>query len=602
MSSRWSVPVQVRVTMLALSVLSSAACAGTPAPAAKTPPPAPVAQPTAAPGVPAGPAVELLPAAAARGYLLASISIGSIDRPVENGTRLVNQAVPLPMDAKGVRDMLISQAGLPADISANLDFAGPSAAVFIAVGDKGESGTVLAVPARGPAEAQRVIAALGKPIMTRGPVTLVRSEANGSGWLTRVGNVVVLSDELEALSRGAQLALEARHPGADDVTAVIYPDAIARAHGTDVKTGIARLLEEARASQTPQGGAAVDEQAYESVAKMMGLAGDASSIELGLLPDPAKGLVLRARFLAREGTQLATIAHDVRPFELDAGVTGGPGTRFLVGSSSLGPFWQDVFQTYRARIAADKQKGATVALAYFDAMLASMAGQQTGVVWLGKEEPYFAGLFTSPLRDAAASAKVASALAAMDTPAAGALLRAQLGKTDLFDWTAKREAVGKVKTLHYRVKLKKTGAPERETLERVMGTSFDVYWAVARDRIVVAVGKDAKARLGAVASGKAAEQVSGALAAAQTAAKGRDAFFYFDLAPVLALAGTLGQDPRATAFARGATSPIPVVYTSGGDGAGKVYTADLTVTLAAFSAVGALIVGSMAPPPPTQGP
>jgi len=71
---------------------------------------------------------------------------------------------------------------------------------------------------------------------------------------------------------------------------------------------------------------------------------------------------------------------------------------------------------------------------------------------------------------------------------------------------------------------------------------------------------------------------------------------------VLALAGTLGQDPRATAFARGATSPIPVVYTSGGDGAGKVYTADLTVTLAAFSAVGALVAGSMTMPPPTQGP
>ena len=197
---------------------------------------------------------------------------------------------------------------------------------------------------------------------------------------------------------------------------------------------------------------------------------------------------------------------------------------------------------------------------------------------------------------------VSSALGAMDAAAAGALLRAQLGKTDAFDWTAKREAIGKVKALHYRVKLKKTGAADRETLARVLGSSFDVYWAVAGNRIVVAAGKDAKSRLGAVASGKAAEQISGALAAAQAAAKGRDAFFYFDMAPVLALAGTLGQDPRAAAFARGATSPIPIVYTSGGDGAGKVYTADLTVTLAAFSAVGGLIAGSMAPPPPTQGP
>jgi hypothetical protein len=414
--------------------------------------------------------------------------------------------------------------------------------------------------------------------------------------------VVVLSDELEALSRGAQLALEARHPGPDDVTATIYPDAIARAHGTDVKAGIARLLEDLKATQAQQGSAVVDQQALESVAKMLGLAGDANSIELGLLPDPARGLLLRARFLAREGTELAAIARDVKPFELDAGVTGGPGTRFLVGSSSLGPFWQKMLQTYRTRIAADKQKGAAAALAYFDATLAAMTGQQTGVVWLGKEAPYLAALFTSPLRDAAASAKVSSALGAMDAAAAGALLRAQLGKTELFDWTAKRETVGKVKALHYRVKLKKTGAAEGETLARVLGPSFDVYWAVARDRILVAFGKDAKTRVAAVASGKAAEKIGGALGAAQAAAKGRDAFYYFDLAPVLTLVGALGQDPRAAALARGASTPIPVVLTAGGDGAGKVYSADLTVTLAAFSAVGALVAGSMTMSPPAQGP
>jgi hypothetical protein len=77
------------------------------------------------------------------------------------------------------------------------------------------------------------------------------------------------------------------------------------------------------------------------------------------------------------------------------------------------------------------------------------------------------------------------------------------------------------------------------------------------------------------------------------AAKGRDAFYYFDLAPVLTLVGALGQDPRAAALARSATAPIPVVFTAGGDGAGKVYSADLTVTLAAFSAIGALVAGSM---------
>ena len=39
----------------------------------------------------------------------------------------------------------------------------------------------------------------------------------------------MLSDEIEALARGTNLTLEARRPGAEDVTAVVFPDAIARA-------------------------------------------------------------------------------------------------------------------------------------------------------------------------------------------------------------------------------------------------------------------------------------------------------------------------------------------------------------------------------------
>lgn len=581
--------IAARLCLLAIGVVSCAS---------KTPPPKTAAAPAAvaapaAPAVPSGPPVEIVPAAAARAHLLGSISIGSIDRLFENAARLVGQAVPLPMDAKGMRDMLLSQAGLPPEVAASLDFASPAGAAFISIGDKGESGTVLAVPAKGPAEAQKVIDALGKPIMVRGAVVLVRSATSGSGWLYRAGNVVVLSDELEALSRGAMLALEARRPGPDDITATVFPDTIARAHGTDVKTAIAHAMKEAR-DQQGAAGHPMDDRALEPITEMLGLVGDAASAELGLSADPARGLVFRARLLAKPGTRLESVAKEVRPFELDPSVVGDKASRFLVAASSLGPFWRGTFNTYRARLAADKEKGAAAALAYYDATMAALRGQVSGGMWMRKDEPHLAGAFVMPVKDAASGAAVAAAMGKLDPPALAALLRAQTADSKAFELTTKKETVGKVKALHYRLKIKKTGDADRDVLRRFLGNEVDAYGGVAGTRIIVTLGRDAKSRLGAIAAGKAPPpETSGPLAEATAGAKGRDAFYYTDLAPLLALAGKISDEPRLQMLARSGAAPIPIVVTAGGDGLGKAWTADLTVTVSAFSSIGALVAGSM---------
>jgi hypothetical protein len=567
--------------------------------AEKTPPPktaasAPAAAPVAAAAaIPSGPPVEIVPAASARGHLLGSISIGSIDHVFENAARLVGQAVPLPMDAKGLRDMLLSQAGLPPEVAASLDFASPTGAAIVSIGDKGESGTVIAVPAKGPAEAQRVIDALGKPIMVRGPVVLVRSAGSGSGWLYRANNVVVLSDELEALSRGAMLALEARRPGADDITATFFPDAIARAHGTDVKSAIARVLKETREEQGAAGHP-IDDRALQPIAELLGLVGDAASAEIGLSADPAKGLVFRARLMSKPGTRLESVAREVKPFELDPAVTGDKASRFLVGASSLGAFWRGTFATYRERLAADKEKGAAAALAYFDATLAALGGQTSGAMWLRKEEPHLVGVFASPAKDKASAASLVTAMNKLDAAAVSAFVRAQIGESKAFDITAKKETVGKVKALHYRFKVKKTGAADNDVLRRFLGNELDLFLGVVGTRIVVTLGHDAKGRLVAIGSGKApAPETSGPLADASAMAKGRDTFYYVDLAPILALAGKLSDEPRLAMLARSGGAPIPIVVTAGGDGVGKVWATDLTVTVSAFSTIGALVAGSM---------
>jgi len=539
----------------------------------------------------------MLPAITARPLQLVAVSIGSFDRLLDSGVRLAGEAVPLPMTASGLRDMLISEAGLPPEVAADVDLSGPTGAVLVALDDKGATGAVLAVPARGPAEAEKLIDALGKRVMTRGPITLVANGSKSHGWVFRAGNVVVLSDEIEALTRGAMLALEARHAGPDDVTTTIYPEAIARAHGTDVKTAIAAVIEQARATQQAGSGVEMgDGYFYEIAAKMMGLFGDADRIEVGLSIDPARGLTLLARLFARPGSPLEATARQVTPFEIDPAVVGGAAGRFMVGAMSMGSLWHDILAHYRDRLASDKTKGKGVsaALTYYDALLAGQSGQQSGAVWLQKEPPYFGGAFSTPLKDAATAAKVGAALARMDATAMSALMRAQMGTaTSFFELTSKRETVGKVKAMHVRMTVKKGRLSD--SLRRVFGAGFDVYQGVAATRVVGAFGRDARTRLAAVAAGKTpALETTGPFAEARSAAKGRDAFYYADLAPILGLLGVFSSDPRAVALAHLGSGPIPLVYSAGGDGAGKIWTMDLVVPVASFKSVGNLIAAGMA--------
>jgi len=570
-----------------------------------TPPPktaqaaAPLTTPVAT-GVTAGPPIQLLNAAAARPFLLGSVSITSIDRLLGNGSKLVGQAMPLPMDAVGLRDMILSQAGLPPEVSVNVDFASPSAAAFIALEGKGKSGAVLAVPARGPAEAQKIIDALGKKITTRGDATLVEGNTGGRGWLYRSGNVVVLSDEIDALARGAMLTLEARKAGTDDVTGVFFPDAIARANGTDVKTAINTFLKEMEAKQAASEGpagrsdAAAQEHTLESLGEALALAGDASSIEVGLVADPAKGMIIRARFNARAGTRLESVAKEVKPFNLDPAVATTSATgRFLVGANSIGPFWRGVLATYRDRLAADKKKGAAVALAYYDAVMAALAGQLSTSMSVVKEAPYLSGAFAFPLKDAASAGKVATALAALDSAAASALLRAQIGDTSDIDWTVKKESVGKLKAQHFKVKLKKKPSGASDISKRLLGQTVDLYWTVADTRMLLTLGKDAKTRLTAIAAGKAPAETNKALAEAQAAAVARDLFYYLDVTPVLAVAGSLTEEQRLATLGKGGGNPIPMMFTAGGDGAGKLWTVDLTVPPSAFAGIGTLVAAGM---------
>jgi hypothetical protein len=595
-----------------VGALVLAACAAPkPPPAA---PPAAAAAPAAAaplakaapPAVPEGPPVTLLPATTARPLLLSAISITSVEAVLTKGATLVARAVPIPVDPTGLRDMLLQQAGLSPEVAANLDLASPSGAAVVATGRPGESGVVMAVAARGPAEAERVIAALGKPVMKRGAVVLVDNGSGGRGWVFRAGNVVVLSDEIEALARGAMLAIEARHAVPEDATAVIYPDAIAEANGTDVKTALGALLEIARASQNehpPGGQAGMNDAMLETVQDVLGLIAGVQTAELGLVVDDKRGLAVRGRLLARAGSPMVDFARDAKPFELDRAVLGGDVAPALVEANSTGGFVQKLMSRQRERLAsteAKKRKGGPAALAFFDAMMAALSWQTSVGVTMSNDAPPFAADVVYGLKDAASAAKLTQALGKLDTAAALALWEAQVGKTTMFDWSVKKETVGKLKALHYTLKLGKKTADTVEPLKTMFGKGLDAYVTVAGTRFLVTMGKGAKARLPRLAEGKPGTP-QGALASALGAASGRNAFMFLDLARVISALSGLASDARIAAVARDASTPIPLYGTAGGDGAGTTWAFDLTLPPEAFVGVGALIqkagAGGLGPKP-----
>jgi hypothetical protein len=566
---------------------------------ASEPPPAPKSAPAAAAApadkvlAPAPAPLKLLSAAEARPLELATVSVTSVDRLFTNGAALTAKAVPLPMDPASLRDMLIMQAGLSPEIATNLDLTSPVGSAIVATGAPGATGAVIAVAARGPAEAARVVGLLGRTIEKRGAAALVESGGGARDWILVDGGVIVFSDDAEALSRGARLAEEARRPGADDVTAVVFPEAIARANGTDVKSALAMLMAQLEAAQAAQGTGPLPGHQLDSFKEMLSLVGDAEAVELGLAIDPARGLSLRARLRARAGTRLEGVARDVHPYELDGTLLGASKTPpAFVGASSVGAFMRGQMAHQRERLAASKAKGAAAALAFHDATMAAIGGQTAFALAFVKGAPLFSGSVAYALKDAATASALAATLVKIDRDAALALLEAQVGAIPFLDWTVKAESVGKLKTLHYGLSIKKGSGLDEDVVKKVFGKGMDVYVAIAGTRMLATFGADAKGALGRLADAKPAAP-TGALAESVAATKGRDSFFHFDVGSVLSLIASFVKDKKAEHIAKTAVGPIPVYGSAGGDGAGKIWSADFTVPPTAFVNAGVLVKAAM---------
>ncbi len=544
--------------------------------------------------------LRLWPAPEAQPLLLASISIPSLDRTLTGAVALISHAVPLPFDAAGIKEQLLTQAGLPPKIGENLDTASPAGVVVVATGGKDVGGLVMAIPTKGVAQARVVVGALGSVVARRGEVVQIDNGSGGRGWVWQNGSIIVLSDSVDALGRGAMLALDARRSGnGEDVTALVYPAPIARANGTDLHTAMTAAIATARAARAaqmsgPPSGDGID-HSFDTLEDLANYLADTNTLEIGLVMDQARGLIVNLRLHPLPGTPFEKLTAEGKPFAIDPVLLRKPQDIAFLAASSYGPFLRGQIARKRQRLLESQDKGAAAAVQFLDTSVAAMEGSWSGV---GRLRPTLSVQSVYPLKDEASAAKLTAALARFDTAAAQAFLRSQLAPDQMswFDVKVKREAVGKLKTLHYTLTIESKALPQasRDAVKKVLGgNAIEAYFAVAGTRALMTVGKDAKARLPELArtEGAGGDKLEHDLADAIAAAKGRDSFGYFDLGQVLSFVGAVSEDARVKAIAGGASAPIPTYVTFANDAQARQMTFTWTLPPDAFGGAGALLQG-----------
>jgi len=561
----------------------------------------------------------------------------------------------------GVKEALLTQAGLPPQVGENLDTGTPAGAVVIATGAKDVAGLVMAIPAKGVEQARAVIAALGSVVGRRGDVVQVDNGSGGRGWVWQSANVIVLSDSIDALGRGAMLALDARRAGAgEDLTAIIYPEAIARAYGTNVKTALTTLVAMARMARAGQlleaekaraadgqgnakakattktktgkgaaeaggddaSGAGID-HSLDVLEDLAAYAADVGTLEVGLAADERHGLITNLRVHSLPGTPLEKLTGEGRPFAIDPVLLRRSEDLVFVGASSYGAFLRAQIARQRKRLTESHDKGAPAAVQFLDTMVEALEGSSSAAARV-QPAPSFQVIYL--LKDAASAAKVATALGRLDLPTAMAFLKVQL-PVDQQKWFAvklKKEAVGKVKTVHYSVTFDSKAMPEAmvDAVKKAFGSAtFEAYCGVVGTRALVTagIGKEAKAKMvelardvqatppaaaagpasaaapapaaggGSAGGGVLVAGPSGELADAIVAARGQDSFAYFDFGRFMGLISMFSEAARAKALAAGGRAPIPTYVSFANDAPAKQMTFTLTVPPSAFAGAGAIL-------------
>lgn len=586
-----------------------------------------VAAPTAPP---VAPPLVLVPAEVARAALVATLIAPTLNHALDSGLALARKATPLPLDAAAVREMAFSQLGIPSDLAAQLDLGAPVSGAVVGFGHDEPVRAAFSFPLKPGTDAGRFLAAIGTVVERRGPVWIIDSRSSGRGWFLPAGNAVVFADSEAGLVQAGTLALEARRsPSKDDVSVVIYPEGLARAMGTDVKTASERLLTEIE-SRSAATGNKLGPEGREQLRDLLAYAPDLATVEIALDLNADKGVTLLARLRAKPASKLEAASRIVAPAPIDPLLVGKDDAGIVV-SSAYGERALAQLRRERARLPAATDKGANKGAVAAGNLLDALTGGLTGTLsMVGRLSPELSMEMVYPIKDGAAATKIQTALQATDRAALTALVSAQTTGSgiDTKVLRAQKESAGKLRAVHWTVSFAVPG-DTMGVMKKLMGKGgLDIYGAIiagaAGDKLVFTAGPGAKARLVAMGSGKAPaketakqeakdasaakgakqtkELMTGGLAEAMALSGGRTLYYYVDLRQGLAVAKAFGggqADPRLQLVLGLLKTPVPILGGATGDATGRQLTLDLTVPPSCIAGIGGLfgaMMGAGGPP------
>jgi hypothetical protein len=544
---------------------------------------------------------------------VATFVISNLDRSLSAGVALIKQAAPLPLDPAAVRDMLLAQAGLPVAVGKHLDLGAPIAGAAVLAGPGRSPLTAFSFACHAAADVPALLGVLGRTVARRGAAVQIENAAGDRGWFLPQGNVVVLADTDEALVRAGSLALEARRNSKDDVSVMLYPEMVARAAGTDVKTALERLLADIDDKAAASGGK-MGPEATRQVREIAEYLAGAARAELALSLDPDRGASFLARLHPKAGSKLEAMARQTKTIAIDPSLltlaTGGKEDAGFAVTSAYGGATLEQIRRQRGKLQPGSGKGNEAAGRFLDALAEGLTGELS---MTGRIQPAFSAELIYRARDGESAARIRAELAKGNKESVAAIVAATTQGEGLGvkAQRVRQESVRNLRALHATLVLAPPG-DEKGFLRKFVGPAgVDVFMAVVGgDRLAVTMGPGAKARLASIASPEAAAtqkvkvkvkakaSAAGppaipALSGAVAAASGRSLFYFFDLRQVFSVALTVASDPRFRALEGAMRTPMPVMGGATGDAQGTPFTMDLTIPPSCFAGMGALVQAGM---------
>ena len=163
---------------------------------------------------------------------------------------------------------------------------------------------------------------------------------------------------------------------------MVYPAPIARANGTDVRTALTAAIAVARAARAAQvqeaqakakqaqaaapkgkatppaaGDDGID-HSFDVLEDLAGYLADTNTVEIGLVMDEARGLIVNLRVHPLPGTPFEKLTAEGKPFTIDPALLRKPQDIAILAASSYGPFLRGQVARKRQRLLESHDKGA----------------------------------------------------------------------------------------------------------------------------------------------------------------------------------------------------------------------------------------------------